>query len=198
MKTLSLLVVIFCQPLAASRVGGDIAASFTFLVGSDFSGNFFGNGITINLPDIFTPGGGSEQALCVSDCEFAGLLNGNEGGSASIGAITSASFSFDFLESGSSGDFIGSLTLFQPFTMNILGSISLETFLVGAAVSNGLPEHVETDFQFSPNPFSGPGGGASPEPDTLTLITLSLIGIGSVSLLKSLRLSGIQRRTRHN
>jgi len=176
MKALLVLVAIFCQPLAASNIGGDIAAFFSFMVGSGFDAEFFGNGILISAPNIFIPGGSSDQALCVSNCEFSGFEHGNEGASATIGGLTSASFAFDLLELGNSGDFTGSLSLFQPFTTNVLASVSFETFLVGAAVSNSLPEHVETDFQFSPNQFISPLT-PGPEPETLTLITISLLGI---------------------
>ena len=172
----------FLVPVNAATIGGDIAAWFSF-PDSGFSATFFGNGITFDIANVTNPGGGSQQALCTANCEFSAWEHGNEGNSATIGASTSASFAFDLKEIGGSGEFIGSLTLYVPFTTVVTASADLDTFLLGAAVSNGLPEHVETDFQFSPSPGPTPpgggttGGGPTPEPSSWLLLAGGLTGL---------------------
>lgn len=190
MKTVCVaLLAMFTPALQASTIGGDIAAWFSD-PNSGFSASFFGNGITIDA-NVVNSGGGSAQALCTADCDFTGLLHGNEGATATIGQVQSSSFLFDLQETGSSAAFTGTLTLFVPFTNQVIASTDLETFLIGAGVSNGLPEHVETDFQFVGNagavpPEGGgmPGGQPLPEPAS---VLLSFGGVAAMLFISATR-----------
>ncbi|MCU1238906.1 MAG: hypothetical protein JWP63_6873 [Candidatus Solibacter sp.] len=175
---------------ASTTLSGDIAAWFSF-PDSGFSITMFGHGITIDAANIVNPGGGSQQALCTSDCEFAGWQHGNEGSSASIGIVTSASFAFDLVESGASKDFVGTLLLYQPFTTNIIASTPIETFLIAGAVTGDGILHVQTDFQFIDNRGAidfGGGGTSTPEPNS------SLVAVGLISLVPYAVLTSRRRK----